>query len=189
MNPHVNLSKLLALRSIRHDPIISALENAILLGENGMQERNECCSRLITAAENLGLKGNLLSRYLLHVIIYRSNIVSEIMERTGLPPGNSLRHIFYRDIALLHPLLITPTSNFLGEKILDDYEPTKKHMIKRKIFCFHGLRLQIAQKTMQRHFSHFMHVMAAEILPRMLSSIGMNRRNGFAASHILNACG
>ena len=86
MNPHVNLSKLLALRSIRHDPIISALENAILLGENGMQERNECCSRLITAAENLGLKGNLLSRYLLHVIIYRSNIVSEIMERTGLPP-------------------------------------------------------------------------------------------------------
>ena len=83
MNPHVNLSKLLALRSIRHDPIISALENAILLGENGMQERNECCSRLITAAENLGLKGNLLSRYLLHVIIYRSNIVSEIMEQSS----------------------------------------------------------------------------------------------------------
>ena len=134
MNPHVNLSKLLALRSIRHDPIISALENAILLGENGMQERNECCSRLITTAENLGLKGNLLSRYLLHVIIYRSNIVSEIMERTGLSPGNSLRHIFYRDIALLHPLLITPTSNFLGEKILDDYEPTKKTYDKTEDF-------------------------------------------------------
>lgn len=134
MNPHVNLSKLLALRSIRHDPIISALENVILLGENGMQERNECCSRLITAAENLGLKGNLLSRYLLHVIIYRSNIVSEIMERTGLSPGNSLRHIFYQDIALLHPLLITPTSNFLGEKILDDYEPTKKTYDKTEDF-------------------------------------------------------
>lgn len=125
MNPNVNLSNLLVLNTLREDPVISALEDFFLLGEEGPEEQNECCARLIAAAETLGLKGNLLPRYLLHVIIHSPNIVSETMERTGLPPGNSLRHIFYQDIALLYPLLIQPTSSFLGAKILDDYEPTK----------------------------------------------------------------
>ena len=125
MNPHIDLSKLLILRTLRQDPVISALENFILLDKDDTDEKNECCARLITAAEELGLRGNLLPHYLLHIIIHTSNIVSKTMERTGLPPGNSLRHIFYHDIDLIYPLLTLPTSNFLGMKILDEYEPTK----------------------------------------------------------------
>ena len=125
MNPNVNLSNLLALNTLRCDPLISSLEELFLRGELDTEGQTECCARLISAAEKLGLKGNLLSRYLLHIIIHHPNIVSETMERTGLPPGNSLRHIFYQDIDLLYPLLTQPTSSFLGAKILDDYEPTK----------------------------------------------------------------
>lgn len=128
MNPHVNLSKLLALRSIRHDPIISALENAILLGENGMQERNECCSRLITAAENLGLKGNLLSRYLLHVIIYRSNIVSEIMERTGLPPRKQSSPHFLSGYCASTPASYHTDQQFSRRKNFRRLRTYKKHI-------------------------------------------------------------
>ena len=124
MAPQVNLSNLLTLHNLRMDPVLAALEDAIMYGDEGAEERSVCCAALIAAAENLGLRGNLLPRYLLHSITHTPNIVSETMERTGLPPGNSLRHIFHQDIALLYPIFTLPTSAFLRTEALDDYEPT-----------------------------------------------------------------
>ena len=125
MNTHVNLSALITLSSLCSDPIISCLEEILNCGEDCPAEKSNCCAQLVCAAELLGLSGNLLSRYLLHVITHSPNIVSETMERTGLPPGSSLRHMFHHDIALLYPLLTMPTSTFLDAKSLDHYEPTK----------------------------------------------------------------
>lgn len=144
MAPQVNLSNLLALHNLRMDPVLAALEDAMMYGDEGAEERSECCAALIAAAENLGLRGNLLPRYLLHSITHTPNIVSETMERTGLPPGNSLRHIFHQDIALLYPIFTLPTSAFLRTEVLDDYEPTKNVYDKTEDFI---LPLLDAAKT------------------------------------------
>ena len=144
MAPQVNLSNLLSLHNLRMDPVLAALEDAIMYGDEGAEERSECCAALIAAAENLGLRGNLLPRYLLHSITHTPNIVSETMERTGLPPGNSLRHIFHQDIALLYPIFTLPTSAFLRTEALDDYEPTKNVYDKTEDFI---LPLLDAAKT------------------------------------------
>ncbi len=144
MAPQVNLSNLLTLHNLRMDPVLAALEDAIMYGDDGAEERSECCAVLIAAAENLGLRGNLLPRYLLHSITHTPNIVSETMERTGLPPGNSLRHIFHQDIALLYPIFTLPTSAFLRTEALDDYEPTKNVYDKTEDFI---LPLLDAAKT------------------------------------------
>lgn len=144
MAPQVNLSNLLTLHNLRMDPVLAALEDAIMYGDEGTEERSECCAALIAAAENLGLRGNLLPRYLLHSITHTPNIVSETMERTGLPPGNSLRHIFHQDIALLYPIFTLPTSAFLRTEALDDYEPTKNVYDKTEDFI---LPLLDAAKT------------------------------------------
>ena len=139
MAPQVNLSNLLTLHNLRMDPVLAALEDAIMYGDEGAEERSECCAALIAAAENLGLRGNLLPRYLLHSITHTPNIVSETMERTGLPPGNSLRNIFHQDIALLYPILTHPTSAFLRTEVLDDYEPTKNVYDKTEDFILPSL--------------------------------------------------
>lgn len=123
MSSNVNLSSLLVLRSLRDDPILSFLNDAPNSPDPSLQAG--CAALLVHAAEKLGLSGNLLPGYLLHVLTHDGNLVSETMERTGLPPGNSLRHVFYQDIAVIHPLLTQPTSSFLGAELLDNYEPTR----------------------------------------------------------------
>ena len=121
MSQNVKLSTLFVLNSLDRDPILSFLE----WDADDAEVQAECAAELIRAAENLGLSGNLLPRYLLHVLTHEANLVSETMERTGLPPGGSLRQAFYPDSERLYPLLTQPTSTFLGAKLLDHYEPTQ----------------------------------------------------------------
>ena len=121
MSRNVKLSTLFVLNSLDRDPILRFLE----WDADDAEVQAECAAELIRAAENLGLSGNLLPRYLLHVLTHEANLVSETMERTGLPPGGSLRQAFYQDIERLYPLLTQPTSTFLGAKLLDHYEPTQ----------------------------------------------------------------
>ncbi len=121
MSQNVKLSTLLVLNTLDQDPILSFLE----WDADDVEVQAECAARLIRAAETRGLSGNLLPQYLLHVFTHEANLVSETMERTGLPPGSSLRQAFYQDIERLYPLLTQPTSSFLGAPLLDHYEPTQ----------------------------------------------------------------
>ena len=121
MSQNVSLSTLFVLNTLDRDPILSFLE----WDADDTEVQAECAAHLIRAAENLGLSGNLLPRYLLHVLTHEANLVSETMERTGLPPGSSLRRAFHQDIERLYPLLTQPTSSFLGTELLDYYEPTQ----------------------------------------------------------------
>ena len=121
MSQNVNLSTLLVLNGLESDPILSFLE----WDTADTESQAQAASHLVRAAETLGLSGNLLPQYLLHLFTHSANLVSETMERTGLPPGNSLRQAFYQDIEHLYPLLTLPTSNFLGVQLLDNYEPTQ----------------------------------------------------------------
>ena len=130
MSQNLKLSTLFVLNSLDCDPILSFLE----WDADDAEIRAECVGHLIRAAENLGLSGNLMPRYLLHVLTHQGNLVSETMERTGLPPGSSLRQAFYQDIELLYPILTKPTSTFLGERLLDNYEPTENRYDKTEDF-------------------------------------------------------
>ena len=130
MSQNLKLSTLFVLNSLDCDPILSFLK----WDADDTEIRAECVGHLIRAAENLGLSGNLLPRYLLHVLTHQGNLVSETMERTGLPPGSSLRQAFYQDIELLYPILTKPTSTFLGERLLDNYEPTENRYDKTEDF-------------------------------------------------------
>ena len=121
MTRNVNLSELLVLHFLHSDPMLAFLSAPA----DDTAVKTACTARLITAAETLGLSGNLLPRYLLHILTHQANLVSETMERTGLPLGSSLRKIFYHDIGLLHPLLTQPTSTFLDAAFLDNYETTQ----------------------------------------------------------------
>ena len=150
MAPQVNLSNLLTLHNLRMDPVLAALEDAIMYGDEGAEERSECCAALIAAAENLGLRGNLLPRYLLHSITHTPNIVSETMERTGLPPGSSLRHIFHQDIALLYPIFTLPTSAFLRRWTTTSQR--KMSMIRQRTSSFRCSMQQRRRRTTPRHY-------------------------------------
>ena len=118
MSHNVNLSDLLVLDFLRSDPTLSFLDARA----DDATAKAQCASRLIANAERLGFSGNLLPRYLLYILTRRPNLVSEMMEGTDLPPGNSLRDLFYHDVSVLWPLLTLPTSAFLGETALDNYE-------------------------------------------------------------------
>lgn len=120
MSQNVVLSSLLVLNELNRDPVLSFLE----WDAEDPVSQAEAAAHLVRAAETKGLSGNLLPQYLLHIFTHNANLVSETMEQTGLPPGNSLRQAFYHDIEVLYPLLTLPTSNFLGEPLLDNYEPT-----------------------------------------------------------------
>jgi len=120
MSQNVKLSSLLVLNELNRDPVLSFLE----WDADDPTSQAEAAAHLVRAAEMQGLSGNLLPQYLLHIFTHNANLVSETMERTGLPPGNGLRQAFYHDITLLYPLLTLPTSEFLGVPLLDNYEPT-----------------------------------------------------------------
>jgi protein of hypothetical function DUF815 len=121
MSQNVKLSSLLVLNELNRDPALSFLE----WDAEDPASQAEAAAHLVRAAETEGLSGNLLPQYLLHIFTHNANLVSETMERTGLPPGNSLRQAFYHDIEVLYPLLTLPTSNVLGAELLDHYEPTQ----------------------------------------------------------------
>lgn len=120
MSKNVKLSSLLVLNELDRDPVLRFLT----CDADDPTAQSEAAAHLVRAAETQGLSGNLLPQYLLHIFTHNANLVSETMERTGLPPGNSLRQAFYHDIEVLYPLLTLPTSNLLGIKLLDNYEPT-----------------------------------------------------------------
>ena len=121
MSQNVKLSSLLVLNELNRDPVLSFLE----WDAEDPASQAEAAAHLVRAAETEGLSGNLLPQYLLHIFTHNANLVSETMERTGLPPGNSLRQAFCHDIEVLYPLLTLPTSNVLGAELLDHYEPTQ----------------------------------------------------------------
>ena len=121
MSQNVKLSSLLVLNELNRDPVLSFLE----WDAEDPASQAEAAAHLVRAAETEGISGNLLPQYLLHIFTHNANLVSETMERTGLPPGNSLRQAFYHDIEVLYPLLTLPTSNVLGAELLDHYEPTQ----------------------------------------------------------------
>ena len=81
---------------------------------------------LIEKAESLGLAGNILRAYFLHVLARTENPFARTLEQTAGSAGKSLRRAFVRDMELLSDIFHEPPSAMLPFDLLDDYEPTKR---------------------------------------------------------------
>ena len=123
--PH--LYELLICRSLLVDDVLQCLA-AYLEQPAEVQMQYEFAARLIDAAEELGLEGNLLRAYLLDRLTNDDNIVSRSVERTKGHISPSLRAAFVHDIEVLEPLLREPPSAFLAFTTLDDYRPGESTM-------------------------------------------------------------
>lgn len=118
--PH--LYELLICRSLLDDDVLLRLE-AYLEQPAEVQMQYDFASRLIEAAEELGLSGNLLRAYLLYRLANDDNIAARSAEQTKGKISPSLRSAFVHDIEVLEPLLREIPSTFLTFSLLDDYQP------------------------------------------------------------------
>ncbi len=119
--------ELLICRSLLDDEVLQCLD-AYLEHPADTAMQFEFASRLIAAAEELGLSGNLLRAYLLHRLANNDNIVARCVELTKGKLSSSLRAAFVRDIEVLEPLLRELPSRFLTLSLLDDYKPGEDKM-------------------------------------------------------------
>lgn len=118
--PH--LYELLICRSLLNDDVLLHLATYLEHPSN-VSMQYEFVARLIDAAEEHGLEGNLLRAYLLDRLANNDNIVARSVERTKGHISPSLRSAFVHDIEVLEPLLREPPSTFLTVSILDNYQP------------------------------------------------------------------
>ena len=118
--PH--LYELLICRSLLDDDVLQCLV-AYLEQPSDAFMQYEFIARMIDAAEEHGLSGNLLRAYLLDRLANNDNIVARSVERTKGHISTSLREAFVHDLEVLEPLLRELPSNFLTVSLLDDYQP------------------------------------------------------------------
>ena len=116
------LCELLICRALLGDDILKCLA-AYLEHPSDAFMQYEFIARLIDAAEEHGLEGNLLRAYLLDRLANNDNIVARSVERTKGHISPSLREAFVHDIEVLEPLLRELPSTFLTVSILDNYQP------------------------------------------------------------------
>ena len=119
--------ELLICRSLLDDEVLQCLA-AYLEQPANVRMQYEFASRLIDAAEELGLKGNLLRAYILYRLANNDNIAARSVESTKGHISSSLRDAFIHDIEVLEPLLREPPSAFLTFTMLDDYRPGSPSM-------------------------------------------------------------
>ena len=123
----LHLHKLLICRSLLDDPVIGLLSAS----QNEPQNTSlpfECAAMLLKKAEELSLSGNLLKAYLVYLLTDRENLAASTIEFSRGHIGMNLQQIFLHDIKILRPFFQKPLSYFLPVDLLDDYQPTKKHV-------------------------------------------------------------
>ena len=108
----IELEELLVLNNVLKDEIVQAL----------MQDNTKTAIRLLVErAEHLGMRGNLIRCWILHLLTHEPNLVSTTMERSRGKLGDSLKKLFINDIEKLMPLL-NETSH--KRMIVYNYKPT-----------------------------------------------------------------
>ena len=88
--------------------------------------RSELTDLLIQQAEKLGIYGNILPAYIVHLLAEGGNTAAKTIEAAG-EYGNGLLDSMADDMLLLRPYLLAKTSDFAGNDryYLDNYQPAK----------------------------------------------------------------
>ncbi len=117
-----HFDQLLLCRNLLEDETMQALLQAIDTAEPAAGAK--AVSKLIARAEELGLSGDIIRAYTLHLLTHDENLVSLTSERFG-HIGSSLHQAFLRDMELLSSLL-TSAGTLQSFPLLADYKPTKE---------------------------------------------------------------
>ena len=120
-----DLHKLLICRSLLQNDILQTF-SAALDNPEKKSIQYDFMSALLVQAEELGLHGNLLRAYFIHVLAHDANIAAQITEMTNGKIGPSLQKAFIHDMTVLQPIFQNLPSTLLPTPLLDDYIPTKQ---------------------------------------------------------------
>ncbi|EAX48009.1 protein of unknown function DUF815 [Thermosinus carboxydivorans Nor1] len=116
------LEQLLVYRKLLADVVIKKL---MAFAKDSSWLQGELASDLITKAEELGLSGNLINSYLIHLISFDNNVFSRTAEKTGGKVGASLLAAAAHDIAIFRQVFAASQQcGFDG--IILNYTPTYK---------------------------------------------------------------
>ena len=118
-----HLQELLTCRNILEDPAMQALLDAFSAPDPIRGAK--AVSLLLARAETLGLSGDLVRAYTLHLLTHEANLASRTVEMERGAIGESLRQAFVRDMDLLSPLL-AKTGTLSSFPLLADYHPTRR---------------------------------------------------------------
>ena len=114
----LNIDELFVCRNLNDNVLIKSLED---------KSKNPIVTALfIEQAEKIGMSGDLVKAYIIHLLTQEPNLVSETIEMQGGNIGESLRQAFIHDIEILTPLL-SGKAAISNEPLLKNYKPTKEN--------------------------------------------------------------
>ena len=119
--PNMNINELFVCHSLTNDPAIRAFQDVFF----DPTEENIALvvSLFIEHAEKLGLSGNVVRKYALHLLTHESNLVADMVEKNHGVVGTSLHAAFVHDIEIIAPMIsdYDLVSQF---PMISDYQPT-----------------------------------------------------------------
>ena len=157
-NTTSNLDQLLLYRNIIKDELIQKV--CIFL--KGTQENPpfDLFYQLIQKSEELGLSGNVLKSYLVHLIALDENTLSIIAEKTGGEIGASLRFAALHDITILKKFINQDLDFFETQDLLiNHYSPTssirKKYLEELSPFFLDKSGIHSPKKILNQLIAHY----------------------------------
>ena len=152
MNNLQSLNKLLVYRNILADPLLLAMMSA------ETDEEYETAGRLIAKAEELGLTGDIVKEYVIHLLNSLENTFSRAAERAGGKIGEGLLAAAEHDRAILLDFFRQDVEVLRGP-LLKNYQPTnpEPNKSRRNIrrFFLPGMTAAGAVHGLCRHYRRY----------------------------------
>ena len=161
---NTDLRNLVVCRDILEDPVIQKIIELVEFREkypsspakNRMESflQSEVAALLIQQAEKLGISGNLLPAYIVHLLAEGGNVAARTIEAVG-SYGKGLLDSLGDDMILLLPYLKVKTTVVIGRDnpFLNNYHPAKKE---QNLFETNLLQRLVEMKTITSAARHLL---------------------------------
>ena len=161
---NTDLRNLVVCRDILEDPVIQKIIELVEFREkypsspakNRMESflQSEVAALLIQQAEKLGISGNLLPAYIVHLLAEGGNVAARTIEAVG-SYGKGLLDSLGDDMILLLPYLKVKTTVVIGRDnpFLNNYHPAKKE---QNLFETNLLQRLVEMKTITSATRHLL---------------------------------
>lgn len=161
---NTDLRNLVVCRDILEDPVIQKIIELVEFREkypsspakNKMESflQSEVAALLIQQAEKLGISGNLLPAYIVHLLAAGGNVAARTIEAVG-SYGKGLLDSLGDDMILLLPYLKVKTTVVIGRDnpFLNNYHPAKKE---QNLFETNLLQRLVEMKTITSAARHLL---------------------------------
>ena len=161
---NTDLRNLVVCRDLLEDPVIQKIIELVEFREkypsspakNKMESflQSEVAALLIQQAEKLGISGNLLPAYIVHLLAEGGNVAARTIEAVG-SYGKGLLDSLGDDMILLLPYLKVKTTVVIGRDnpFLNNYHPAKKE---QNLFETNLLQRLVEMKTITSAARHLL---------------------------------